>query len=69
MIDAFVAQTFGTIDDITAVVAAVQQDNVRSWRALEKAGFARAWAGQIASTDPTAIAGRDLSTSGRVPPK
>ena len=53
MIDAFVAQTFGTIDDIAAVVAAVQQDNVRSWRALEKAGFARAWAGQIASTDPS----------------
>ena len=53
MIDAFVAQTFGTIDDIAAVVAAVQQDNVRSWRALEKAGFARAWAGQIASTHPS----------------
>jgi aminoglycoside 6'-N-acetyltransferase len=53
MIAAFVAETFGTIGDIAAVVAAVQQDNVRSWRALEKAGFTRTWAGQIASADPS----------------
>jgi aminoglycoside 6'-N-acetyltransferase len=35
------------------VVASVQQGNRRSWRALEKAGFERAWAGDIESDDPT----------------
>jgi len=53
LIDAFVADTFRSMDDIHTIVAAVQQDNRRSWRALEKAGFTRAWAGRIASTDPS----------------
>jgi aminoglycoside 6'-N-acetyltransferase len=38
---------------VTAVVVAVQQGNRRSWRALEKAGFERAWAGEIESEDPS----------------
>jgi aminoglycoside 6'-N-acetyltransferase len=38
---------------IDAVVAAVQEANRRSWRALEKAGFTRTWAGRIASADPS----------------
>ena len=35
------------------IVAAVQQGNRRSWRALEKAGFSRTWAGQLESDDPS----------------
>lgn len=38
---------------IEAVVAAVQQENRASWRALEKAGYRRLWAGRLASTDPS----------------
>jgi aminoglycoside 6'-N-acetyltransferase len=36
----------------TGVVVAVQQANSASWRALERAGFVRAWAGRLASDDP-----------------
>jgi aminoglycoside 6'-N-acetyltransferase len=53
IIDAFVADTFRSMGDIDAVVAAVQEANRRSWRALEKAGFTRTWAGRIASADPS----------------
>jgi aminoglycoside 6'-N-acetyltransferase len=35
------------------VVAAPQQDNIASWRALERAGFERIWAGQLDSDDPS----------------
>jgi aminoglycoside 6'-N-acetyltransferase len=35
------------------VVAAPQQDNLASWRALEKAGFERLWAGQLESDHPS----------------
>jgi len=35
------------------VVAAPQQANVASWRALEKAGFVRIWAGQLDSDHPS----------------
>lgn len=34
------------------VVAAPQQANRPSWRALERAGFARAWEGMLESDDP-----------------
>ena len=36
--------------DLMAV--AVLQDNIASWRALEKAGYRRCWAGELASDDP-----------------
>jgi RimJ/RimL family protein N-acetyltransferase/aminoglycoside phosphotransferase (APT) family kinase protein len=39
--------------EATKVVAAPQQENVASWRALEKAGFERVWAGQLDSDDPS----------------
>lgn len=39
--------------EIVAIVVAVQQDNRRSWRALEKAGYRRTWSGTIESDDPS----------------
>jgi aminoglycoside 6'-N-acetyltransferase len=35
------------------VAAAVAQDNRASWRALEKAGYRRCWAGELDSDDPS----------------
>jgi aminoglycoside 6'-N-acetyltransferase len=53
IIDDLVERAWQSRVGITQVVAAVQQDNRRSWRALEKAGFERAWAGDIESDDPS----------------
>lgn len=39
--------------DVVAIVIPVQQDNRRSWRALEKVGFRRAWSGFIGTGDPS----------------
>jgi aminoglycoside 6'-N-acetyltransferase len=52
MIAAFVDLTWDRYADITAVVVAVDQGNEASWRALEGAGFVRAWAGMLDSDDP-----------------
>jgi aminoglycoside 6'-N-acetyltransferase len=38
---------------VPEIVVAVQQDNPRSWRALEKAGFRRIWSGVLESDDPS----------------
>lgn len=35
------------------IAVAVQQGNRASWRALERAGFARAWAGSLDTDDPS----------------
>lgn len=35
------------------VAVAVSQDNAASWRALEKAGYRRCWAGELDSDDPS----------------
>jgi aminoglycoside 6'-N-acetyltransferase len=35
------------------VVVAVQQGNRASWRALERAGFTRVWAGELDTDDPS----------------
>ena len=35
------------------MAVAVSQDNVASWRALEKAGYHRCWAGELTSDDPS----------------
>lgn len=53
MINDFVAQTWPRYPGTSQVVVAVQQANRRSWRALEKAGFERTWAGIVASDDPS----------------
>ncbi len=41
------------LPDVEVVVAAVQQENRPSWRALERAGYERVWAGRLVSDDPT----------------
>lgn len=39
--------------EIVAIVVVVQADNRPSWRALEKAGYRRAWSGLVESGDPS----------------
>jgi len=46
------ARAFGRYPDADVVVAAPQQANVASWRALERAGYQRWWSGQLDSDDP-----------------
>jgi len=53
IIGAFVERTFAEEPGIAGVAVAVQQANRRSWRALEKAGFDRHWAGLLDSDDPS----------------
>ena len=53
MISQFVTETWTQWPEISSVVVSVQQQNVASWRALEKAGFARVWSGTLDSTDPS----------------
>ena len=48
-----VADIFERYPDADAVLVAMQQANRPSWRALERAGFERLWAGQLDSTDPS----------------
>ena len=52
-IDRFLTHTWRRYPTIAAVLVAVQQANRRSWRALEKSGFHRFWAGTLASDDPS----------------
>jgi aminoglycoside 6'-N-acetyltransferase len=53
VITAFLENTWRRYPTIVAVVVAVQQTNRRSWRALEKSGFHRIWAGELDSDDPS----------------
>ena len=53
MISRFVEDTWRRYPEVTAVAVAVQQRNRRSWRALERAGFRRTWAGTLESEDPS----------------
>ena len=48
----FVPTVFDAYPDLDVVVAAPQQANVGSWRALEKAGFTRHWSGVLDSDEP-----------------
>jgi aminoglycoside 6'-N-acetyltransferase len=52
---AIAAFAHGTLTryDARAVVVAVQQGNRASWRALERAGFIRAWTGELDTDDPS----------------
>jgi aminoglycoside 6'-N-acetyltransferase len=52
-IAACAALSFRTDPDVDQVVAAPQQENTGSWRALDRAGFRRVWAGQLDSDDPS----------------
>jgi aminoglycoside 6'-N-acetyltransferase len=49
----FVADTWKRYPDVEEIVVSVLQANRRSWRALEKSGFVRRWAGVIESDDPS----------------
>jgi aminoglycoside 6'-N-acetyltransferase len=52
-IRAFTGLTFARYPRVDSVIVDVSQANVASWRALEKAGFTRIWAGELASADPS----------------
>ncbi len=53
VIDAFVESTWRRYPSSSEIVVTVDQANRRSWRALEKVGFERTWAGEIESEDPS----------------
>ncbi len=53
IIDRFLTDTWRRYPAVVAVLVAVQQTNGRSWRALEKSGFHRIWAGVLTSDDPS----------------
>jgi aminoglycoside 6'-N-acetyltransferase len=53
VIDTLVEKAWTENADLQMIVAAVQQTNRRSWRALEKVGFERVWSGEIISDDPS----------------
>jgi aminoglycoside 6'-N-acetyltransferase len=52
-IDRFVVDTWRRYGDVSVITVAIQQANTRSWRAIEKSGFARVWSGLLASEDPS----------------
>ena len=53
LITRFVSESWDHYPDIDAVVVSINENNRRSWRALEKVGFHRAWSGTLDSDDPT----------------
>lgn len=53
IIDRFVQKTWSRYPRASAIAVEVLQANRRSWRALEKSGFERSWAGTIDSDDPS----------------
>jgi aminoglycoside 6'-N-acetyltransferase len=52
LIDAFTTDTFARWPEVDTVSVAVLEENRRSWRALEKAGYRRIFKGEIDSDDP-----------------
>jgi aminoglycoside 6'-N-acetyltransferase len=52
-ISQFTPMTFDRYPEAGSIVAAVQQANIPSWRALERSGFTRWWSGQLDSADPS----------------
>ncbi len=48
----FCTALFEDLSDVMRIVVTVQQANRPSWRALERAGFRRVWAGRLESDDP-----------------
>ncbi len=53
MISRFADGCFARYPSESRIVVCLQQDNEASWKALEAAGFRRAWAGDLGSTDPS----------------
>jgi aminoglycoside 6'-N-acetyltransferase len=52
-IEAFSQLAFDRYPDVALLAVAVSQGNTASWRALEKAGYRRCWAGELVSDDPS----------------
>jgi aminoglycoside 6'-N-acetyltransferase len=52
-IGAFTTTLFEDMPDVASVVVSVQQENRSSWRALERAGYERVFAGMLRSDDPS----------------
>jgi aminoglycoside 6'-N-acetyltransferase len=52
-ISAFTRLAFTRYPTAGRTAVAVSQDNVASWRALEKAGYLRCWEGELVSDDPS----------------
>lgn len=55
LIAEFVPSIWERYPDAVAVVASVDEGNVRSWRSLEKASFERVWAGVPRYDDPNGV--------------
>lgn len=65
MIAAFIHETWARYPELPQIAVAVQQANRRSWRALEKCGFRRVYAGMIESDDPGDAGPSFLYVAGR----
>jgi aminoglycoside 6'-N-acetyltransferase len=52
MLAEFAALTLDRYPECTALVVDIDPSNRRSWRAIEKAGFTRVWAGDLEAEDP-----------------
>jgi aminoglycoside 6'-N-acetyltransferase len=53
MIRLVTEETWAANPHVPQIAVAVQQENRRSWRALEKAGYRRIWSGIVDSGDPS----------------
>lgn len=52
MLGEFAELTLARYPDVSAMVVDVDPENRRSWRVLEKIGFARIWEGDLEADDP-----------------
>ena len=53
MISEFVRASWSRHPSAGRIAVALQRENVASWKALEAAGFRRAWEGFLVSADPS----------------
>ncbi len=53
LLDLSSRRIFADMPDVDTIVVGVHQDNRPSWRALERAGYRRVWAGELDSDDPS----------------
>ena len=53
LIPRFVDASWKRYPSANRIAVALQQENIASWKALEAAGFRRAWAGDLLSCDPS----------------
>ena len=53
IIDRFAEDIWRRYPGASAITVAIRQENRRSWRAIEKSGFERIWAGELDSDDPS----------------